>query len=266
MRATYTPGRGVALITDRLVALIDGDNAGELAGRLLDLADEGGGADELTRLLASASLAALPSFAAVTPGSDAVQVFVRGTAGAIVDGEHLEAAGDVPWARQAITGDRATLLLGEAPTEPARLWCSRGLVPACAVDVEPADLGGWDDATRSALGYLTSSVLPGPIPVEGSIVLGRRPFAPVRATATADPARLVALPDPEHVLSKTHAEVRVERGAVYAVDRGSKNRTFVTLPGSETQVLDPEVAVPIVPGTTIDLAGAVLVHYRSRTA
>ena len=71
------------------------------------------------------------------------------------------------------------------------------------------------------------------------------------------------MPDPEQVLSKVHAEIRLDNWDVYVVDRNSRNATFVTLPGQPAQRLTGGEPLRIVPGTTIDLAGSLLIDFET---
>ncbi len=92
--------------------------------------------------------------------------------------------------------------------------------------------------------------------VEQGLLLGRAPVLE-RSPGGAIP-RLVKVVTPNQELSRTHAEVRVEGGAVVVTDLHSKNGVFVTLPGkSETRLREGEPTT-VIPGTLVDLGdGAV---------
>jgi len=103
------------------------------------------------------------------------------------------------------------------------------------------------------------------VEVDGTLVLGREPrFTPDQGGVGTMP-RLVSLVDPDHSLSRTHAEVRVEGRNVLVVDLDSMNGTTVHLPGQVPQVLQPGGPLLIVPGTRVDLGDAVSFTYEEAT-
>lgn len=89
------------------------------------------------------------------------------------------------------------------------------------------------------------------VELDRPLLLGRKPRA--RRQVSVGTEGLVALPDPEQLLSRTHAEVRLEDWQVLVLDCGSTNGTVVELPGAEPQQLRPEEPCLITPGTKVNL-------------
>jgi hypothetical protein len=116
---------------------------------------------------------------------------------------------------------------------------------------------------RPVLGYLAIRNTASTFPIDRPMLLGRRPSAAAEREVCGETARLVPLPDPEQVLSKVHAEIRLDNWDVFIVDRNSRNATFVTLPGQPARRLADSEPLRIVPGTTIDLAGTLLIDYET---
>lgn len=92
------------------------------------------------------------------------------------------------------------------------------------------------------------------VEVSGPILLGRKPTA---ETIDGEPAQLVAIDDPDRLLSRTHAEIRLDGWRVQVVDRASRNHTVVEPPSRAAVQLEAHVPCPVVPGTTIRLGDAV---------
>lgn len=84
-------------------------------------------------------------------------------------------------------------------------------------------------------------------------LIGRRPTVDPAQPASELPA-LVTVPDPDEAVSRVHAEVRLEGWEVFVVDRGSKNGTFVEIPGQAPTKLRPGEPCLIVAGTRVTLA------------
>ena len=92
-------------------------------------------------------------------------------------------------------------------------------------------------------------------------LIGRRPSVSGADPSVAELPGLVTVPDPEQALSRVHAEVQLEGWDVYVVDRGSKNGTFVEIPGHQPTKLRADEPCLVVPGTRISLADVVELHY-----
>ena len=84
-------------------------------------------------------------------------------------------------------------------------------------------------------------------------LIGRRPTVDPARPASELPA-LVTVPDPDEAVSRVHAEVRLEGWEVFVVDRGSKNGTFVEIPGQAPTKLRAGEPCLIVAGTKVTLA------------
>jgi hypothetical protein len=89
------------------------------------------------------------------------------------------------------------------------------------------------------------------LPVAGTILIGRSPKAADPGTGDAE---LVEVPSPNHDISRTHVEVRVEGWQVLVVDRGSTNGTVITIPGRQPQRLRAGEPFPLPVGATVNLA------------
>jgi hypothetical protein len=90
------------------------------------------------------------------------------------------------------------------------------------------------------------------IPLDRGVVLGRAPSAPVGNVA--DRPHAVAVPDPQKHISRTHLEIRLDLWHVLAIDLGTENGTFVTLPGAPAQRLTPHEPFLLRRGAIVDLA------------
>lgn len=91
------------------------------------------------------------------------------------------------------------------------------------------------------------------LPLVRSMLMGRSPKASGTSRGSQLP-ELITLESPSKELSGTHLELRIEGWQVLAIDRRSTNGTTVALPGRDPQRLHPGNAIPIVPGTVIDMA------------
>lgn len=97
-------------------------------------------------------------------------------------------------------------------------------------------------------------------PLSRSMLMGRSPKASGTSQGSQLP-ELITLESPSKELSGTHLEIRLEGWQVLAIDRRSTNGTTVALPGRDPQRLHPGNAVPIVPGTVIDMAEEIQFTY-----
>ena len=95
------------------------------------------------------------------------------------------------------------------------------------------------------------------------VLLGRKPAEDV--AIGGEPARSVALPDPDKLLSRTHAEIRLVDWQVQVVDRDSMNHTFVEIPGRSAFQLRPADPSPIPPGTRVNLGDALTFTFDAKT-
>ncbi len=97
-------------------------------------------------------------------------------------------------------------------------------------------------------------------PLLRSILMGRAPKASGTSQGNQLP-ELITLESSSRELSGTHLEIRLEGWQVLAIDRRSTNGTTVALPGRDPQRLHPGNAIPIVPGTVIDMAEEIQFTY-----
>lgn len=95
--------------------------------------------------------------------------------------------------------------------------------------------------------------------VHRPVLLGRAPTA--EAYTGGEEPQLLPLPDPDQMLSRTHAELRLVDWQVQVVDRGSLNGTVVTLPGREPQQLRPREPFLLTRGARVALGGVVAFVY-----
>ncbi len=86
--------------------------------------------------------------------------------------------------------------------------------------------------------------------VDTSYVIGREPDGD--ELVTSGTARPLTLADPGNVLSRVHAEIRIEGWGPLIVDRGSANGTYLDAGGGEHQ-LEPGVIEPLESGTRVRL-------------
>ena len=82
------------------------------------------------------------------------------------------------------------------------------------------------------------------------LLVGRSPEA---SGSGQEPRLLTISDDPD--ISRTHLRVAVEGDTVVVTDLGSKNGTFITLPGAAPRKLRASEPTVLLPGTLIDLGG-----------
>src|SRR6266566_4306922 len=105
-------------------------------------------------------------------------------------------------------------------------------------------------STQAPLGVLTSQDGP-PIVLDRVYVLGREPQQdPAVESGEAAP---VQLQDPDHVISRVHAYVSVENGAVLVRDAGSMHGTYVSPPGGEEWTRIGTEPSPLPPGWSVQI-------------
>jgi hypothetical protein len=129
---------------------------------------------------------------------------------------------------------------------------------ACRVCSQPIADRSVTTIVRPVLGVLRP-VAGEDIALDGPLLIGRKPTA--GTLIEGEPARVVRLPDPDTVLSRTHLEVRLVDWQVQVVDRDSMNHTYVTVPGQAPTQLRPTEPYPIPVGTVVSLGDAVQLTY-----
>ncbi|SDC02418.1 FHA domain-containing protein [Nocardioides lianchengensis] len=100
------------------------------------------------------------------------------------------------------------------------------------------------------------------VDVDRVVLVGRAPEAR-RFTATDQP-RLVTVSSPHQEISSTHLEIRpgsgADHGSAVVTDLGSTNGTVLVQPGLPPEVLQPGVAVQLLPGAVVDLGDGVTIR------
>jgi FHA domain len=102
-------------------------------------------------------------------------------------------------------------------------------------------------------------VIPGiavPVLMDGTapLFLGRAPVAPPNHPG----ARVLAVPDPEKSISKTHAMLELELGELRVHDLHSTNGVWVVPEGAEAIEVEPDEPVVIPPGAELELGDVVI--------
>jgi len=116
------------------------------------------------------------------------------------------------------------------------------------------------EVARPSLGFLSfddGTV----IEVDRHLVIGRRPSPD--PLIGDEPHQLVAVADPDGVVSRTHLVLRLDGWFVSAIDRDSTNLTFVEIPGQPAVQLRPNDEFPLPPGTVVRLGDEVCFTYQS---
>ncbi len=125
---------------------------------------------------------------------------------------------------------------------------------ACGARISDRHVVSVERPSLGRLRFSTGTV----VELTAPVLLGRKPTA---EHVRGEPPILVTLPDPERMLSRNHAEVRVDEWHVEVVDLGSLNHTYVELPGRPVERLRAGEPCPIVPGSQVNLGGAAFFVY-----
>ena len=100
------------------------------------------------------------------------------------------------------------------------------------------------------------------VDVDRAVVVGRAPDA--GRYGGDEQTRVVTVPSPHQEISSTHLQIRpgtrADHGPAVVTDLGSTNSTVVVQPGLPADDLRPGIAVPLVPGATIDLGEGVTIQ------
>lgn len=168
-----------------------------------------------------------------------------------------------PSADPGVSGDET------APDGPTVLagYCLNGHVtpahaPGCRVCGDPLPPQTPRTIARPPLGALV--LQDGTrIELDHGAVLGRAPRVPDEAT---EEPHLVNLAAYGRDVSRQHAEVIVQGWSVFIRDLGSANGTKVHAPGGETTDLEPGVSLPLLPGSTVEIAEVTRVEYQAASA
>jgi hypothetical protein len=125
------------------------------------------------------------------------------------------------------------------PHATACRTCAQPIDPGAEIVVIPQPVVGclvFDDGRR--------------VQAAGPILIGRNPKPD---TGDGEDATAVVLDDPDQILSRTHAVVRVLGWNVEIVDRDSTNHTFVQPPGMPMQQIRPGEPHLLAHGTRVEL-------------
>ncbi|MFJ4107607.1 RDD family protein [Oerskovia enterophila] len=142
-----------------------------------------------------------------------------------------------------------------APSAPPQQAPAAPVAPvanAAATDEDP----DWDstrfsvsDVRRDApAGFVLELESGRRVTVTGTALIGRNPQSTGEGAVV-----LVAVEDPTRSVSKTHAEMGVDAGGLWLVDRGSTNGTILTRPGGAPQVLEAGVRVAVTVGSVVQV-------------
>lgn len=208
-------------------------------------------------------------------GGSGPQALTGAPTGPVGDGTAWwPSAGQAPVVHAAPAPDVSRVALSAAPQPavtgrpvPAQPMPDRVRSRRAAVAVPPEDAEEPDGGVRTvarAPRARRSTTTPGrvrlvadgvDVPVDGPVVLGRRPSAP----ADHPDSRLVPLTDPDSLLSRSHALVLPNgEGGATVTDLGSVNGTWV-LSGDDTSVrLKPHTPADAPAGSTIRLSGVLV--------
>jgi len=94
--------------------------------------------------------------------------------------------------------------------------------------------------------------------VDAEYLVGRMPEGDERVVSGS--LRPIAIEDKSGAVSRVHIEVRLAGWDVMLVDSGSRNGTFLALPGEEEwTALPPRESRRLVPGTRVRLGGRTFV-------
>jgi pSer/pThr/pTyr-binding forkhead associated (FHA) protein len=97
-----------------------------------------------------------------------------------------------------------------------------------------------------------------PHPIDGPVLIGRRPLAP-RIPVAGPPPELVVVASPRGAVSATHLELQVEGTRVVATDLRSTNGTTVHA-RSGTRRMRPGESIVVAAGTRLDLGDDTIVE------
>ena len=92
--------------------------------------------------------------------------------------------------------------------------------------------------------------------LDRSVVVGRKPRA---SRTTGDLPHLVTVPSPDQDISRSHVEIRVESGAVLAVDLDTTNGTVLRRIGAEPKRLHPHEPTIVLDGDVLEIGDGITI-------
>lgn len=93
------------------------------------------------------------------------------------------------------------------------------------------------------------------VTLDRTVLIGRAPV--VSRVSNRDLPRVITVESPNHDISRTHAQVRVEGHRVFVTDLHSTNGVLLLVPGAEPQRLRPGVPTDVTPNATVDIGDGV---------
>jgi hypothetical protein len=91
------------------------------------------------------------------------------------------------------------------------------------------------------------------VELDQPLLIGRKPTLDPHRSGSHEEPRLITIHDPEKVLSRVHAEIRLEDWQVLVIDRESVNSTFVQIPGQPLMRLRPGETCILSAGAEVNL-------------
>lgn len=128
----------------------------------------------------------------------------------------------------------------------------RQQLPAWAGDAVPGPLV--DPADRSVVPKIVLSTGMA-VALDRPVLLGRAPQ--VSRVKNDEMPRLITVESPNHDISRTHAEVRMEGNEIVVTDLNSTNGVLLTRPGAVAERLKPGAATAVEAGAVVDLGEGV---------
>lgn len=157
--------------------------------------------------------------------------------------------------RPALERDEIVFLPAPIGTSPVPQAIALQAIPTAPVSIPTAAVSIPTAAAPSALATgaagwsLALGATGEPVLMTGAAFLGRNPSA---TDGMAD-ALLLAVDDPAKSVSKTHALLEVEAGALFLHDLDSTNGTYLRVSGADEIRVDPGLRVAVAAGSTVVL-------------
>jgi hypothetical protein len=154
--------------------------------------------------------------------------------------------------------------VGPPPSAPPVTAAGAQAAPPTAPP-PPLSVGSWEPAGGVAEGGPVAKLVISDgqtVLVDDVVLIGRAPE--VRRFTSSEHPHLVTVPSRLHEISSTHVEVRpgtgADAGTAVVTDMGSTNGTVLVRPGAGPEDLKPGIAVPLVPGSVINLGDGITIE------